>query len=228
MTRGKVTILGINGHIGHHVAKAFVAAGWEVTGFGRANRHPIPGVRFVTGDAENVADMRAAIGDSEVVVNALNLPYHQWDKGRMEAQMAGVIAALGTARQDAAVPRQHLQLRRRPTACSPPTCRSSRRPRAARSASAVEAMLEARRRARRYPGDHPAGRRFLRPGEHRRLVRPGHPARGGEGQGGDPRQAGRRPQLGLSARPRPRLRKAGLAPQASSAPSRTSTSPATT
>lgn len=97
MTRGKVTILGINGHIGHHAAKAFVEAGWEVTGFGRADRHPVPGVRFVKGDAGSVADMRAAIGESEVVVNALNLPYHQWDKGRMEAQTAKVIEALGAS-----------------------------------------------------------------------------------------------------------------------------------
>ena len=34
----KVTILGINGHIGHHAAKAFVAAGWQVTGLGRSSR----------------------------------------------------------------------------------------------------------------------------------------------------------------------------------------------
>jgi len=97
MTRGQVTILGINGHIGHHVAKAFAEAGWEVTGFGRANRHPVPGVKFVKGDADSVADIRAAIGDSAVVVNALNLPYHQWDKGRMEAQTAKVIEAMGTS-----------------------------------------------------------------------------------------------------------------------------------
>ena len=96
MTRGKVTILGINGHVGHHLAKAFAGAGWEVTGFGRANRHPVAGVRFVAGDADSVVDMRAAIGDSEVVVNALNLPYHQWDKGRAEAQLARVLEALGT------------------------------------------------------------------------------------------------------------------------------------
>lgn len=97
MNRGKVTILGINGHIGHHVAKAFAAAGWQVTGFGRANRHPVAGVDFVKGDAESVADMRAAIGDGDVVVSALNLPYHQWDKGRMEAQTRRVIEAMGTS-----------------------------------------------------------------------------------------------------------------------------------
>lgn len=91
----KVTILGINGHIGHHAARAFAAAGWEVIGMGRSNKQPISGVRFVKGDADSVSDMQLAIGDSMVVVNALNLPYHQWDKGRMEAQAARVVEAMG-------------------------------------------------------------------------------------------------------------------------------------
>jgi len=88
-----VTILGINGHFGHHAALAFAKAGWDVRGFGRTNKKPIKGVRFIQGDAENVAEMRAAIGGSAVVVNALNLPYDQWDKGRKEAQTARVIEA---------------------------------------------------------------------------------------------------------------------------------------
>lgn len=92
----KVTILGINGRIGNHTAKAFAAAGWDVTGFGRSNRHPIEGVRFAQGNSDSVADMRAAIGDSSVVVNALNPPYDEWDKGRMEAMHARVVDAMGT------------------------------------------------------------------------------------------------------------------------------------
>lgn len=99
MTKGKATILGINGHVGHHAAKAFVAAGWEVTGFGRSNRHPVDGVRFVAGDATNLSDLKRAVGDSDVVVNALNLPYPDWDKGRYEALTATVIEALGTSRR---------------------------------------------------------------------------------------------------------------------------------
>jgi nucleoside-diphosphate-sugar epimerase len=90
-----VIVLGINGHIGNAAARAFLAAGYAVTGFGRSNRHPIPGVGFIRGDADDVAAMRAAIGDADLVVNALNLPYHQWDKGRKEAQTERVIAALG-------------------------------------------------------------------------------------------------------------------------------------
>ncbi|MGN6487547.1 MAG: hypothetical protein ACTHLT_06970, partial [Devosia sp.] len=48
-------------------------------------------------DADDVAAMRAAIGDADLVFNGLNLPYHQWDKGRKEAQTERVIAALGNS-----------------------------------------------------------------------------------------------------------------------------------
>ncbi len=90
-----ITVLGINGHIGHAVAEAFVAAGWQVTGFGRSNKQPIAGVRFVQGDANSVEDMHRAIGDNEVVFNGLHLPYHQWTKGRMEALHTRIIEAMG-------------------------------------------------------------------------------------------------------------------------------------
>lgn len=89
-----ITILGITGHVGRAAAQAFVAAGWQVTGMGREDRAPVKGVSFVRGDAKNVADIARAVGDDKVVLNALNLPYHQWDKGRMEAQAERVIAAL--------------------------------------------------------------------------------------------------------------------------------------
>jgi nucleoside-diphosphate-sugar epimerase len=93
----KIIVLGINGHIGNAVARAFLAAGYAVDGYGRSNKHPIPGVNFIKGDADDVAGMRAAIGDTDLVFNALNLPYHQWTEGRMEAQHEQVIAALGTS-----------------------------------------------------------------------------------------------------------------------------------
>lgn len=92
----KVTILGINGRIGSHAARAFVAAGWDVTGFGRSNKRPIPGVRFAAGNSDSVADMRAAIGDARAVVNALNPAYDAWDGGRMEALHGRVVEAMGT------------------------------------------------------------------------------------------------------------------------------------
>ncbi|SEQ29162.1 Nucleoside-diphosphate-sugar epimerase [Devosia sp. YR412] len=95
MSKGNVTILGINGHIGHHAAQAFVDAGFTVKGFGRSNRLPITGVSFVQGDAGSLNDLKEAVAGADIVVNALNLPYDKWDRGRAEAQLATVIAAMG-------------------------------------------------------------------------------------------------------------------------------------
>lgn len=97
MTRQRITILGVNGAIGQEAAKAFVAAGWDVTGMARTDKARLPGVRFVAGDANSVSDMREAIGDSGVVLNALNLPYVDWYGGRKEALMARVLDAMGTS-----------------------------------------------------------------------------------------------------------------------------------
>ncbi|WDR04633.1 NAD-dependent epimerase/dehydratase family protein [Devosia rhodophyticola] len=94
MDKHKITILGINGHIGHAAAEAFAAAGWQVTGFGRSNRKPIKGVGFIKGDAGQKGDIEAATAGAEVVFNGLNLPYDKWDNGRAEAQLATVLAAL--------------------------------------------------------------------------------------------------------------------------------------
>ena len=97
MSKGKVTVLGSNGHIGHHAAQAFHDAGFTVIGFGRSNRQPITGVDFIKGDAASLQDLRDAIAGADIVVNALNLPYDKWDKGRAEAQLATVIAAMGSS-----------------------------------------------------------------------------------------------------------------------------------
>jgi nucleoside-diphosphate-sugar epimerase len=95
MSKGNVTVLGINGHIGHHAAQAFARAGFTVSGFGRSNRLPLENVTFIKGDAGSLDDLRAAIAGADIVVNALNLPYDKWDKGRAEAQLATVISAMG-------------------------------------------------------------------------------------------------------------------------------------
>lgn len=97
MTSGTITILGINGAIGRATAKAFLKRGWHVVGFGRSNKHPLPGVEFFKGDADNVADMAAAISNADIVFNGLNLLYHQWGSGAAEDLMARVIKACGTS-----------------------------------------------------------------------------------------------------------------------------------
>jgi len=89
-----VTILGINGRIGKEVAKAFVAAKWRVIGMGRGNRARLESVEFVNGDVNMPEDTLKAVSEADVVVNALNLPYDKWDKGRAEAQLEKVLTAL--------------------------------------------------------------------------------------------------------------------------------------
>ena len=50
MSKGKVVVLGVNGHIGSFTARAFAEAGWDVTGMARTDKHRLRGVRFVKGD----------------------------------------------------------------------------------------------------------------------------------------------------------------------------------
>ena len=95
MSKGKVTVLGSNGHFGHAALLAFRDAGWEVTGLARSNRRPVTGVELIIGDANDEAVVRRAIAGADVVVHGLHLPYDQWGNGRAEAQLQVVIDALG-------------------------------------------------------------------------------------------------------------------------------------
>mgnify|MGYP002401948712 CR=1 FL=1 len=94
MSKGKVTVLGSNGHIGHAAMLAFRDADWAVTGFGRSNRKPVGRTTFVQGDASELAAVKAATAEADVVVNGLHLRYDQWGNGRAEAQLQVVIDAI--------------------------------------------------------------------------------------------------------------------------------------
>lgn len=94
MSAGSIVIVGSNGHIGQFAAQAFAAAGWSVARFARADRAPLGGTRFIAGDADDAGALRAALAGADVVFNGLNLPYHQWDKGRIEAQLQRLLDAL--------------------------------------------------------------------------------------------------------------------------------------
>ena len=108
---------GLNGRIGQDAARAFLAAGWQVTGFGRTDRVRIPGVTFIAGDAEVSADVARAIAPSDVVLDAVNLPYDKWDKGRYEKSLRRPARRPQGQWQDAALSRQYLQLRGRRPMC---------------------------------------------------------------------------------------------------------------
>lgn len=94
MTKGHVTILGSNGHIGHAAMIAFRDAGWAVAGLGRVNRKPVEGTQFIAGDAGDTNVVRQAIAGADVVVQALHLRYDQWGEGRAEAQLQVVLNAM--------------------------------------------------------------------------------------------------------------------------------------
>lgn len=94
MTKGNVTVLGSNGHIGYAAMIAFRDAGWAVTGLGRSNRRPVADTQFFKGDANDLASVKAAIAEADVVVHGLHLPYDQWGNGRAEAQLQVVLDAM--------------------------------------------------------------------------------------------------------------------------------------
>ena len=129
MTKGKVTVLGSNGHIGNAAMIAFRDAGWRVTGVGRTNRKPVSGTNFVVGDTDDVAVVRAAIADADVVVNALHLPYHQWGNGRSEKQLQVVIDALGDSGKTLLFPGSIYNYRATDRTISPATRQSAEAPR---------------------------------------------------------------------------------------------------
>lgn len=129
MTKGKVTVLGSNGHIGNAAMIAFRDAGWSVTGLGRTNRRPVSGTTFVAGDADDVEVVRAAIADADVVVQALHVPYHQWGNGRSEKQLQVVIDALGNSGKTLLFPGTIYNYRAGDRTISPATRQSAEVPR---------------------------------------------------------------------------------------------------
>jgi len=76
-----VMVLGASGRLGTAAVEAFAAAGWQVMAQSRkAPRRALPaGVRAVQADALDVAALRAAAPQLDLVVNALNPDYTRWD-----------------------------------------------------------------------------------------------------------------------------------------------------
>ena len=143
MSKGTITILGSNGHIGHHAAQAFHDAGYTVTAFGRSNRRPIPGVSFRQGDAGSLADVQDAIADADIVFNGLNLQYDQWDRGRAEAQLATVIAAMGQSGKTLLYPGNVYNYAAGDRRITPSTPQHPQTPRGAIRVRSEEALLAA-------------------------------------------------------------------------------------
>ncbi|MHA6300279.1 NAD-dependent epimerase/dehydratase family protein [Devosia sp. CAU 1758] len=131
MSKGKVTVLGSNGHIGNAAMIAFHEAGWAVTGLGRSNRKPVNGTQFVAGDADDVAVVRAAIADADVVVHGLHLRYDQWGEGRAEKQLQVVLDAMGNSGKTLLFPGTIYNYRAGDRTVSPGLRQSGEKPRGA-------------------------------------------------------------------------------------------------
>lgn len=80
--KGTIVILGAAGRIGDAAARAFVEAGWNVRGVGRNARlgEMAPGVDPVRADAADGDALTRACDGADVILNALNPQYDEWDE----------------------------------------------------------------------------------------------------------------------------------------------------
>lgn len=142
MSKGEVTVLGSNGHLGNVAMRGFADAGWDVTGLGRVNRKPVPGTRFVAGDADDVEVVKAAIAGADVVVYGLHLRYDQWGDGRAERQLQVVLDAMGESGKTLMFPGTIYNYRAADRTVSPGLRQSGEQPRG-EIRIRLEAMLRA-------------------------------------------------------------------------------------
>ncbi len=91
----QIVILGAAGRIGDAAARAFVSAGWQVKGVGRNARiHEMaPGVEPIVADARDRSSLVEACQGADVVLNALNPEYDEWDT-KVLPMAQNVIAAV--------------------------------------------------------------------------------------------------------------------------------------
>jgi nucleoside-diphosphate-sugar epimerase len=79
-------VVGAAGGIGSAVARALLDRGWRVGAFARnparaAKTAPMPGARWITGDAMDANALAAAAEGADLIVHAANPPlYRDWDK----------------------------------------------------------------------------------------------------------------------------------------------------
>ncbi len=92
-----VLVMGAAGRLGDAAARGFLARGWKVRGMART-RHLgdlAPGVEAVEGDAFDLPSLVRAADGAEVIVNAINPLYTEWEE-KVLPMARNVIAAAGT------------------------------------------------------------------------------------------------------------------------------------
>ncbi|MHA1128898.1 MAG: NAD(P)H-binding protein [Alphaproteobacteria bacterium] len=96
-----VLILGANGRFGRATHKAFTNASWNVTALVRPEKSQ--GGKTIEADASDPAALSAAAQGFDVIVNALNPPYHKWAE-MLPILTASVIAAARTSGATVLIP----------------------------------------------------------------------------------------------------------------------------
>jgi nucleoside-diphosphate-sugar epimerase len=76
-----IVILGAAGRIGDAASQAFLDAGWRVKGVARNAKAAIlrPGVEVIEADAYDRASLIQAVQGADVILNALNPKYTEWE-----------------------------------------------------------------------------------------------------------------------------------------------------
>src|SRR5260370_7435257 len=80
--KGRIVVLGGAGQLGRAAAEAFKSTGWQVASLvrGSSARSAAPGTEIIEVDARDAQAVIAATSGADVVLDALNVPYADWER----------------------------------------------------------------------------------------------------------------------------------------------------
>src|SRR5258706_3558122 len=99
--KGRIVVLGGAGRLGRAAAEAFKSAGWQVASLVRGSSagSAAPGTEIIEVDARDAQSVIAATRGADVVLDALNVPYADWERlapARNHSSLAAALARRAT------------------------------------------------------------------------------------------------------------------------------------
>ena len=93
--KGHIIVLGGTGRLGRAAAQAFKSAGWQVASLvrGSSAAGAAPGTEIIEVDARDAESVVSAASGSDVVLNALNVPYTDWERLALPLADTAIAAA---------------------------------------------------------------------------------------------------------------------------------------
>src|SRR5258706_6233420 len=93
--KGRIVVLGGAGRLGRAAAEAFKSAGWQVASLvrGSPGGGAAPGTEIIEVDARDAQAVIAATSGADVVLNALNVPYADWERLALPLADTAIAAA---------------------------------------------------------------------------------------------------------------------------------------